>query len=243
MRVHDRIIDERRQMADLLAGLTEDQLNGPSLCAGWKVHDIAAHLVSYLRFGQAKIYLGILATGADFDRVNVGLASWMARRPTTLLIRQLRRGATSRVTIPRSGYDPVLGDIVLHDLDVRRPLGIPRAVAEERLWVTFNHLTANPSPGYTMGTRLAGLRVATSDTGWSYGEGPLVCGGAQDVVLALAGRLPALDELTGDGVPVLRERLRSRTNANPVSRIGTVLNVLKSPPPPARRSRRAVGYR
>ncbi|MEV4625787.1 maleylpyruvate isomerase family mycothiol-dependent enzyme [Micromonospora sp. NPDC049523] len=241
MRVYDMIVDERRRAADLLAGLTVDQLRSPSLCAGWTMHDIAAHLVTFLRFGQAKLYLGIAATGADLDRVNVTLTRWYAKRSTDVLIDQLRRDALSRTTIPRSGYDPVLADIVLHDLDIRRPLGIPRILSEERLWVAYQHLAAKPSPGFALGGRLRGLRLVADDAGWDHGTGAAVRGNAEPLVLAMGGRISALDELTGDGVPVLRERLTSATKMRPAQRLGKVLGVLVSPPPPDRRSRDAVG--
>jgi len=242
VRVYDMIVDERRRAADLLDGLSEEQLNHPTLCDGWTVHDIAAHLVSYLRFGQAKLYLGILATGADLDTVNRRLTQWLARRPSSVLIQQLRHGAGSRITIPRSGFDPVLADIVLHDLDIRRPLGITRDIAEERLWVAFNHLTTKPSPGFTMGARLHGLRLVATDTGWTHGDGPLVRGDAESLVLAIGGRTAALDDVRGDGVALLRRRLAGTTRATPAQRIGVVLRVLVSPPAAERRSRSAVGY-
>lgn len=242
MRVYDMIVDERRRAADLLAGLTVDQLRTPSLCTGWTMHDLAAHLVSFLRFGQVKLYLGIAATGADLDRVNVTLTRWYAKRGSDTLIGQLRRNASSRTTIPRSGYDPVLADIVLHDLDIRRPLGIPRILSEERLWVAYQHLAAKPSPGFALGGRLRGLRLVADDAGWDHGTGAVVRGDAEPLVLAMGGRSSALDELTGDGVPVLRERLESATKMRPAQRLGKVLGVLVSPPPPDRRSRRAVGH-
>jgi hypothetical protein len=44
------------------------------------VHDVAAHLTAYLRFGQAKLYLGILVTAADIDRISPhSAARWGAR--------------------------------------------------------------------------------------------------------------------------------------------------------------------
>src|SRR5947208_3217407 len=64
MRVHDMIVDERRRAAELLAGLSAAQLSAPSLCEGWTVHEVAAHLTTFLRLGQAKLYVGILVTGA-----------------------------------------------------------------------------------------------------------------------------------------------------------------------------------
>lgn len=240
VRVFDMIVDERLRAADLLGGLTADQLRRPSLCDGWTMHDIAAHLTTFLRLGQPKLYLGIAATAGDIDRVNGWLTRRAARLPSDLLVRRLRRDAGARTTIPRSGYDPVLTDLVLHDLDVRRPLGLRRDVPEERLWVAFHHLVVKPTPGFGMGRRLHGLRLEAVDTGWAVGQGAPLRGGAQDLLLAVAGRAVGLDGLTGDGVPTLRRRLAQRRRPGPVRRLATVLAVLTDPAPPDRRSRLAV---
>lgn len=234
------IVDERRRMADLLRGLDEDQLRRPSLCAAWTVRDVAAHLTTYLRFGQAKIYLAILATGADFDRWNVILTRRAARASTGEIIEALSRGAGSRTTIPRSGYDPVLTDLILHDLDVRVPLGIPRDLDEPRLRVAFRHLADQPSPGYAMGSRLHGLRLSAPETGWEHGTGAPVCGPPEMLLLAMGGRLGALDALEGDGVPQLRRRLSNPPRRGVLERCAAPLRVLLRPPPPERRSRDAV---
>jgi uncharacterized protein (TIGR03083 family) len=242
MRVFDLIVGERRYAAGLFAGLTEDQLARPSLCDAWTIHEVAAHLTTFLRFGQAKLYLGILATAADIDRVNLWLTRRAARRPIGELVEILRARAGARTTIPRSGYDPVLTDLVLHDLDVRRPLGIPRENrGEEARWVAFNHLARRPSPGFALGSRLRDLRLVATDTGWTYGRGRLVRGKADDILLAMGGRAVALDELDGDGVPVLRRRLATATGGTPVRRVATVVDVLVHPQPPERRSRQATG--
>jgi uncharacterized protein (TIGR03083 family) len=241
MRVFDMLVAERRHLADMLSTLSTDQLRTQSLCAEWTVHDVAAHLTTYLRFGQLKIYAGIVATAADFDRLNQYLTRRAARRSTDELVAYLRRHATSRVTIPRSGYDPVLADAVLHDLDIRVPLGISRTPHEDRQRVAFHHLANQPSPGFAMGSRLAGLRLHAPDTGWRHGDGALVEGPAESLLLAAGGRTAALDDLTGDGVPVLRDRLtRTTPKPGPLRRLTAPLNVLLKPPPPDRRSRDAV---
>ncbi|TCO62249.1 uncharacterized protein (TIGR03083 family) [Actinocrispum wychmicini] len=235
------IVDERRRVADVLADLTAEQFQRRSLCAKWTVHDVAAHLITYLRFGQAKLYIGIVATAADFDRINVWLTRREARRPSQEIVEVLRRRARSGVTIPRSGFDPVLADLLLHDLDIRVPLGIPRATPEERLWVAFHHLTARPSPGFTMGSRLTGLRVTATDTGWTHGDGAPVRGRAEALLLAIGGRAVAFDELAGDGVPLLRARVTTPPpKAGPLRRLTVPLGVLLNPAPPERRSREAT---
>jgi uncharacterized protein (TIGR03083 family) len=240
VRVFDMIVDERRRTADLVAELTVDQLRQPSLCAGWTMHEVAAHLVSFLRGAQPKLYLGILLTAGNIDRVNLTLTRRFARRPTAEIVELLRRRADSRVTVPRSGYDPVLADILLHDLDIRLPLGIPRTIPEDRLWVAFNHLTAKPALGFTMGSRLYDLRLHATDTGWTHGAGALVQGPAESLLLAISGRALAFDDLAGDGVPTLRARIASPPRVGPGRRVGKALGVLVNPAPPDRKSRHAV---
>src|ERR1700720_3306023 len=113
MRVHEMIVAERQHMADLLAGLSQEQLARQSLCDAWTVHEVGAHLVTYLRFGQLKIYLGRLAGAGNFAPGNERLGRMYARRSSADLAGCLRRCATARTTGPGSGYGPVLADVVL----------------------------------------------------------------------------------------------------------------------------------
>ena len=240
MRVYDMVVDERRHIADLLSTLTSGQLRTPSLCAGWTVHDVAAHLTTFLRLGQAKLYVGIVATAADLDRVNLWLTQQAARRPSDEIIEVLRRRAGSRFTVPRSGYDPVLADLVLHDLDIRIPLGMSREIPEERLSVAFHHLTARAAPGFGMGSRLDGLRFVATDTGWDRGAGAPVRGPAETLLLGIGGRAGVLDDLQGDGVPLLRQRLSAPQRAGALRRLTGPLGLLVRPQPRERRSRDSV---
>jgi uncharacterized protein (TIGR03083 family) len=211
MLVYQMIVAERRHMADLFDGLTEEQLSQQSLCDAWTMHDIAAHLATYLRCGKVKIIACVIAGAGDFGPGNQKLAQWYARHSTADLVESIRRNAGSRTTTPRSGYDPVLTDLVLHDLDVRIPLGITRDIPQDRLAVAFYHLATAPSPGYPFGTRLRELRFETTDTGWTIGTGRVVRGPAQAVVMAMSGRTSAWADLAGDGVELLRHRASHET--------------------------------
>lgn len=216
-------------MADLFDSLTPGQLAQQSLCDAWTMHEVAAHLATYLRFGKLKIVACMVAYAGDFGPGNQRLARWYARRPTADLIAQLRGQAESRCTPPRSGYDPILADLVLHDLDVRLPLGIARDIREEGLAVTFYHLAYVASPGYAVGGRLRGLRFETTDTGWVCGEGPVVRGPAEAVVLAMSGRTAAWSGLTGDGADLLRQRIDTETVVPLPDRIKKIATTLLRP--------------
>jgi len=222
-------------MADLLAGLSQEQLARQSLCDAWTVHEVAAHLVTYLRFGQPKIYLCMVAYAGNFAPGNERLARLYARRSTTDLVASLRRHAAAKTTVPRSGYDPVLADLVLHDLDVRIPLAIDRAIPEDRLAVAFHHLATVPSPGFAVGGRLSELRFEATDTGWTSGHGAPVRGDAEAIVLAMAGRAIAFPRLDGDGVAMLSERVNQAARIPAPQRLRKMaLTVLRPSPRRAR---------
>lgn len=231
MRVHEMIVAERQHMAELLASLSEEELARQSLCDAWTVHEVGAHLVSYLRFGQPKIYLCMLIYAGNFAPGNERLACIYSRRSTAHLVGSLRRHATARTTVPRSGYDPVLTDLVLHDLDIRIPLAIDRVIPEDRLAVAFHHLASVPSPGFDVGGRLRELRFEAVDTGWTYGHGAPVRGDAEAIVLAMAGRTVALPRLDGDGVAILSERVNRASRIPAPQRLRTMAATLLRPSP------------
>lgn len=127
------IAAERRELADLLAGLTAEQRSTRSLCAGWTVHDVAAHLVVPLEVGLPTFALAMLACRGDFHRANVRLTRGQARRPMTELVEVLRRKAGSRFTPPGAGPEAPLTDLLVHGSDLRWPLGLDRDVPPGRL--------------------------------------------------------------------------------------------------------------
>jgi uncharacterized protein (TIGR03083 family) len=49
--------EERRRIADLIDDSDDVQLATPSLCAGWDVKTVAAHLLSFLADGTVKMTL------------------------------------------------------------------------------------------------------------------------------------------------------------------------------------------
>ncbi|TML59838.1 MAG: hypothetical protein E6G17_10665 [Actinobacteria bacterium] len=98
-----------------------------------------------------------------------------------------------------------LADVLVHHQNIRRPLNRPRIVPTERLLRVLDH----PDPFAAPRSRTRGLRFDATDVSWSRGDGPKVRGTGEAIAMAIAGRLAALDDLTGDGVRVLRTRLGS----------------------------------
>ena len=110
------------------------------------------------------------------------------------------------------GFPPELSvaDVVVHTQDVRRGLGLEGAPDEELLRTSLDFITASKKAKLLVEQKglFDGLRLEATDFDWSSGDGALVSGPAESLLMA-AMRRPAMDELTGDGVETLRTRVES----------------------------------
>ena len=96
------VADQRRQFASLIDGLDEAQLATPSLCLGWDVKTVAAHVVSTVVDGmpgflQMAVRCGGLSRGIDV------LARRRARAPIAEIVAALHEHADRPITSPVFG--------------------------------------------------------------------------------------------------------------------------------------------
>jgi uncharacterized protein (TIGR03083 family) len=205
MTLFEMIADERRGIADLVDTLNEQQLCTPSLVPTWTVRDVAAHLV--MGFGTSlPRFMGTLLIAGSFDKAADKLTFRMAKRPVNELTDLLRRHAENRFTPPGAGPEAPLTDLLVHGLDFRRPLGIHREIPQDRSRPALDFLAKTPARGFVRKGWRDGLRFEATDFEWSHGEGALVRGGSDALMLAITGRTAALEELEGPGVSILRRR-------------------------------------
>jgi uncharacterized protein (TIGR03083 family) len=94
---------------------------------------------------------------------------------------------------------------MIHQQDIRRAIGKPREIPEARLVAVLDFSLKAPTLPSKANRR--GLRLVATDLDWTSGHGPEVVGPAEALLMAVAGRPHALGELTGDGLPTLRERV------------------------------------
>ena len=202
------IATERRALADALETLTPEQWATPSLCEGWLVKDVAAHLLVGPTTSVPTFLLAITTSRFDFDRANRKLTAARAERATTdQIVALIRRHAESRFTPPGQDWRAPLMDLFIHRLDCLVPLSIPsdRPLAP---WADILDLLVEPRTQRLFARRpLAQVTFAATDLEWSSGSGPRVAGPAEALGLALAHRAPGLARLSGPGVDVLRGRV------------------------------------
>lgn len=199
--------DERRDLADLLDTLTPEQWNMPSLCEGWSVRDVVAHMVSYEELGPAGIVARRIKGWRHGGSNEVGRAEFAGRSPSDL-VTFLREHLTPHGITALFGGAVGLTDALVHHQDIRRALHLPRTVPDQRLRPVLDFALRSPKLPSRKDTH--GLRLVATDLDWQHGSGPDVSGPAEALLMAIAGRRDALRDLDGPGLPVLAARLAAR---------------------------------
>lgn len=192
---------ERAALIHDLAGVPAERWTTPSLCPGWDVHDVLAHLVDDAKTTYLGFVRQLAAARFDFDRYNDNAVKRERTGDPTRTLESFRAVSrrTSSAPVPKATR---LVETFVHGEDIRRPLGVEHdyPVAHVTTALRFQLKT-----GVSMGggkERAHGLRlVATDDDSVDIGEGPEVRGTALALLLAVSGRPVRTGELTGPGVP------------------------------------------
>jgi uncharacterized protein (TIGR03083 family) len=204
-----RVIEqERRSLADLLENLSDQQWNSPSLCEGWRIKDVAAH-VALAPQAPSPLAMAVDAVraGGRFHKLNRDVSVRHAEVPGVNLVAELREHAASRRLPKVTNYRNILFDILVHGQDIAIPLGVAREMpldaaraGVERVWTM----------GWPFGVKrdLRQFRFVATDLDWAAGDGPEVAGPVSALLLLLTGRVVALPRLSGPGVEALNQHVR-----------------------------------
>ena len=186
---------ERTDVAELLSSLPASDWQQPSLCEGWSVLDVAAHLASAVGLSRRGLMMRTLRYGAGSDKANSRSAAAFAENGQTALAR-----AIADPDLLGLGYfQPrwAVCETVVHHQDIRRALGRSRSIPAERLTIAIDVLLAMPFlTGRTRDQRR--ISVVAPDIHLERGSGPELRGPGEAVLMVLAGRLQALPEVSGD---------------------------------------------
>jgi uncharacterized protein (TIGR03083 family) len=179
--------EERERLAGLYAELTPEQWAAPSLCAGWRVREVLAHVTMPYRHSALRVLRGIAAARGDFNRFADRIArADTARLSDAQLLAALRDNVEHTWQPPRGGQSGALSHDVIHGLDVTEALGLPRPPADRVRQVVVG---AGPRAFAFFGVDLAGLRLVATDTDLTVGDGPEVVElPTADLLLRVTGR-------------------------------------------------------
>jgi uncharacterized protein (TIGR03083 family) len=205
MDVWQEIGAERKSLVDALAGLPAADWDRPSLCGGWSVREVVAHLIATASLTPPTFLASMAASGFRFDAmVNRKIRELVAANSDSQLV-ELYRARVDARTAPPGPTLSWLGETIIHGEDIFRALdGYREHPVERVLAVADFYKNSNLLIGAKR--RIAGLTLRATDADWTHGTGPEVTGASIALLLAMTGRRAPLDDLTGDGVEVLRQR-------------------------------------
>ncbi|AMW19224.1 hypothetical protein Chelonae_p1473 [[Mycobacterium] chelonae subsp. bovistauri] len=196
---------ERIDLADFLAGLTPEQWDAPSLCTKWRVRDVVTHMIGYEDLNRAEFYSRVAKAGFNPNRANANRVAELAGRTPAQLLEMVRAAEVPGVLTSGFGGRIALLDGIVHQQDIRRPLGLPRDIPAERMRVAMDF--ARWAPPIRGALRARGVRLVATDIDWSRGSGPEVTGPAEALLMAMAARPCALADLEGPGKSTLAQHI------------------------------------
>jgi uncharacterized protein (TIGR03083 family) len=195
--ITEAIAAERSEFADLLSGLPARSWDSLTLCAGWRVRELVAHVTMPFRYSALRFAGELVRSGGKFDRMADRCARRDARGGADELLSALKDNVRNPWKPPGGGFEGALTHDVIHGLDFTVPLGIDRYVPEERLRIVLQGI-AKPRAQKHFGVDLRGIELRADDIEWSFGSGTVVSGNAQDLALVVCGRKLPSGRLYGD---------------------------------------------
>jgi uncharacterized protein (TIGR03083 family) len=194
--IRKAVAGERAELAEVLAGLGQDDWEKPTLCVGWRVRELVAHITMPYRISMPRFLAGMVRAAGDFNRYADRQARQDAVELTPAqLVECLRQNIDHPWKPPGGGHEGALSHDVIHGLDVTVALGIDRQVPSERLRIVFDAM--RPRHAKYFGVDLTDVQLQATDLSWTYGTGTPLTGAAQDLLLVLSGRTLPPNHLSG----------------------------------------------
>ncbi len=178
------------------------------MCSEWSVEDVVAHLTAAATIGRLRWMTSMLGARFDADRHNLRRLREQ-RGPTPADTLRGFRATVDNTIAPTGHLAALLGEVVVHGQDIRRPLGLDHEPPVETVTSVARFFAARDFAvaSHSMADHLA---LTATDGPFAVGHGPSVRGPTLALTMTMAGRDAWLGELSGPGVSVLRFRLDER---------------------------------
>jgi uncharacterized protein (TIGR03083 family) len=183
--VWHHIDTERAWLAEVLESLPGEAWQRPSLCAGWTVRDVAAHL-TLAQTPVHELLWPALRAGLRYDKV-VHDTAVRSRLTHEEIVTTLRGFVGSRRRVAFiTDLDPLI-DILVHNQDIGRPLGIEHPMPPDAAAAAADRVLSTPWPirRWKPPTQ---VRLIATDVDWAHGSGEEVRSPMESHLLALTGR-------------------------------------------------------
>lgn len=183
-----------KALAAALATVFEGAWETASLCEGWRVREVIAHLTMPARYDEEAFMAELRDRKFDFGKLSNDIAARDGQLLPDRLLADLRSEQLHRWAPFGGDYLRALNHVVIHGLDATVPLRLERTASDEATIEVLDQMTGGGGHEH-FGIEITGRRFEATDLKWSWGEGETLCGTASDLVLALAGRTVSEEQL------------------------------------------------
>lgn len=177
---------ERQALIADLDNLDDAQWAQPSLCPGWTVHDVVAHLVDVAESTRLGFARDMISARFDFDKQNANGITRVKTTPQKTL--QRLKTAAHRTTTPIAPIDTRIVEEIVHGEDIRRPLGFTRDYPPEAIERAIRQQVRTSTKFGGAKELVAGHRLVATDYDLGVGGGREIHGTAIELLLAVSGR-------------------------------------------------------
>lgn len=181
------IAAERRTFSNILEALPHQDWNTPSLCTGWRIREVVAHMTMPLRFSTPRFMGEMLRSRGNFAQMADRVARHDAQEPISTLLHRWRTNEDTRWKPPGGGLEGALTHDIVHGLDITIPLGIRHPVSEASLLTVLGQATS-PLSRKHFRLDLTGVRLEAEDLDWAFGAGEPLRGAAHHLLMVLMDR-------------------------------------------------------
>lgn len=176
-----------QSLADTLAAQPPSVADAQTLCDGWAVRHIVAHVTMAARYDGPAFAAELASVAYDFDALSNTIAVRDGNLDFDRLLGDLRSDTMAAWVTPGGGATGSLSHIVIHGLDITVALDLPRSADDQATRVVLDSLTGSRA-ATPFGVGLAGWCLTATDIDWQHGDGVPVTATSDELVLALAGR-------------------------------------------------------
>lgn len=201
-----QIKNGREAFGRYLAELSADDWSTASLCAGWSVKDVAAHMLVIPTMSKGQVLRAFADSRFNLERMNGKLVAQLTAKMSAADIAAVTLSSAASHGMPPGLKLPgVFNELAIHSADVAEAVGKTFDLPTTDYVACLDYLK-EVQPVFRAKERVAGLRLQATDADWASGSGPLVSGTSKQLLLAMADRPSALEHLDGDGLATLRSR-------------------------------------
>lgn len=206
LKVWDVVAKERMRLVEELRPFPAESFAVGSLCVGWDVHDVLAHLVDTAKTSRLRFIMAMARARGGFDRANAAGIARERRADAQATVTELANVASLTRT-PPAPLATRLVEAFVHGEDIRRPLGLRGEYPPEAVVAGLDHQCRTSASMGGSKAIVAGVRLEATDADFVRGHGPTLSGPAMDILLAVTGRPVPTVALSGPGAELVRERL------------------------------------